>query len=399
MPSPAPTQASRSSGPGYGDDGEAAIDVEWATAAAPNAAIILAACTDTTTTFGGLIALENRSTARRESAFGRQHQLRRSRGRQRSRGERRPTKLHTSRPWPKASRSSSPPATKMPQRRQRQRRDAWHRSQRLRLHALQRRRRWYRFRLLPPTASIPAPTGARPTATPSARHCRTSRRSPGTTRAPGRSLAVSLGSTPRRAVQLTRGYQPERRPALLPERGWRQRRAERMRHRYTPTARASSVEPAPAMPSLRGSQASSAIPATASATSPTFHSSHPTASGTPTTPSAGPTRIRARPSVAATPARAPRHMGGLRRHFRLVADHGRNSGAGKPEDRQPVGKSQHRLLLAGQRRVRRVGQQPLQLQDGEQAFNSCIFYDITQGDNDAAMQSPRGPTPRNCYRP
>ena len=48
-----------SSDPGYGDDGEAAIDVEWASAAAPNAAIILAACTDTTTVFGGLIALEN----------------------------------------------------------------------------------------------------------------------------------------------------------------------------------------------------------------------------------------------------------------------------------------------------------------------------------------------------
>jgi subtilase family serine protease len=46
------------SDPGYGDDGEAAIDVEWATAAAPNAAIVLAACADTTA-FGGLIALEN----------------------------------------------------------------------------------------------------------------------------------------------------------------------------------------------------------------------------------------------------------------------------------------------------------------------------------------------------
>ena len=44
--------------PGYGDDGEAAIDVEWASAAAPNAAIVLAACEDTTA-FGGLIALEN----------------------------------------------------------------------------------------------------------------------------------------------------------------------------------------------------------------------------------------------------------------------------------------------------------------------------------------------------
>ena len=48
-----------SSEPGYGNDGEAIIDVEWATAAAPNAAIVLAACTDSSTTFGGLIALEN----------------------------------------------------------------------------------------------------------------------------------------------------------------------------------------------------------------------------------------------------------------------------------------------------------------------------------------------------
>src|SRR5208283_2898110 len=41
-----------------GDDKEAAIAVEYASAAAPNAAIIVAACADTTT-FGGLIALEN----------------------------------------------------------------------------------------------------------------------------------------------------------------------------------------------------------------------------------------------------------------------------------------------------------------------------------------------------
>jgi len=48
--------------PGYGDDGEAAIDVEWASAAAPNASIVLAACTDTgetVQTFGGFLALEN----------------------------------------------------------------------------------------------------------------------------------------------------------------------------------------------------------------------------------------------------------------------------------------------------------------------------------------------------
>jgi subtilase family serine protease len=47
--------------PSGGDDGEAAIDVEWASAAAPSAAIVLAACKDgaTVATFGGLIALEN----------------------------------------------------------------------------------------------------------------------------------------------------------------------------------------------------------------------------------------------------------------------------------------------------------------------------------------------------
>ena len=42
-----------------GDEGEAEIDVQWASAAAPNAAIVLAACADTRTTFGGLIALQN----------------------------------------------------------------------------------------------------------------------------------------------------------------------------------------------------------------------------------------------------------------------------------------------------------------------------------------------------
>jgi subtilase family serine protease len=41
-----------------GDDGEATLDAEWASAGAPSAAIELASCTDTTT-FGGLIALQN----------------------------------------------------------------------------------------------------------------------------------------------------------------------------------------------------------------------------------------------------------------------------------------------------------------------------------------------------
>ncbi len=41
------------------DDAEAEIDVEWASAAAPNATILLAACADTDTNFGGFIALQN----------------------------------------------------------------------------------------------------------------------------------------------------------------------------------------------------------------------------------------------------------------------------------------------------------------------------------------------------
>ena len=42
-----------------GNDGEATLDAEYASAAAPGAAIELASCADTQTTFGGLIALQN----------------------------------------------------------------------------------------------------------------------------------------------------------------------------------------------------------------------------------------------------------------------------------------------------------------------------------------------------
>jgi subtilase family serine protease len=41
------------------DDSEAAIDVEWSSAAAPSAVIELASCANTETSFGGLIALQN----------------------------------------------------------------------------------------------------------------------------------------------------------------------------------------------------------------------------------------------------------------------------------------------------------------------------------------------------
>jgi len=59
---PAPKSGTNNcSNPGVvsGNDGEATLDAEWASAAAPNAAIELASCKDTTTTFGGLIALQN----------------------------------------------------------------------------------------------------------------------------------------------------------------------------------------------------------------------------------------------------------------------------------------------------------------------------------------------------
>ena len=41
------------------NDAEAILDAEWASASAPSAAIEMAACADTATTFGGLIALQN----------------------------------------------------------------------------------------------------------------------------------------------------------------------------------------------------------------------------------------------------------------------------------------------------------------------------------------------------
>jgi len=64
IPAP-PKGPSNCSDPGaQGADGEATIDAEWASAAAPDAAIQLAACADTATTFGGLIAAQNVINAR-----------------------------------------------------------------------------------------------------------------------------------------------------------------------------------------------------------------------------------------------------------------------------------------------------------------------------------------------
>ena len=46
-------------GASAGDDGEAILDAEWASAAAPGAAILVASCATTRATFGGFIALQN----------------------------------------------------------------------------------------------------------------------------------------------------------------------------------------------------------------------------------------------------------------------------------------------------------------------------------------------------
>jgi subtilase family serine protease len=58
---PAPqTGANNCTNPGTnGDDDEAALDVEWASAAAPSATLVNAACADPRGGFGGLVALQN----------------------------------------------------------------------------------------------------------------------------------------------------------------------------------------------------------------------------------------------------------------------------------------------------------------------------------------------------
>jgi subtilase family serine protease len=57
---PAPGTGGTCANPGAnGDDAEAILDAEWSSAAAPNAAIERISCADTSTNFGGFIALQN----------------------------------------------------------------------------------------------------------------------------------------------------------------------------------------------------------------------------------------------------------------------------------------------------------------------------------------------------
>ena len=65
QPSNNPLNGGTCDDPGLnGDDGEAEVDMEWASAAAPNAAIVVATCADTNTNFGGFIAIQNLITSR-----------------------------------------------------------------------------------------------------------------------------------------------------------------------------------------------------------------------------------------------------------------------------------------------------------------------------------------------
>jgi len=64
---PAPTSGTNNcASPGViaPNDAEAILDAEWASAAAPNAAIVMATCADSGATFGGLIAVQNLINAR-----------------------------------------------------------------------------------------------------------------------------------------------------------------------------------------------------------------------------------------------------------------------------------------------------------------------------------------------
>jgi subtilase family serine protease len=65
QPSKNPFNGGACADPGVnGDDPEAALDTEWASAAAPSAAIVLASCADTNTNWGPVIAIQNLLTGR-----------------------------------------------------------------------------------------------------------------------------------------------------------------------------------------------------------------------------------------------------------------------------------------------------------------------------------------------
>ena len=386
---PAPASgANNCSNPGVnGDDGEAILDAEWASAAAPSAAIELASCADTSTTFGGLIALQNLIN-NGDAARHREHQLRRVRGGERRggqrgvqrgvsagggrghlgvrlRGRRRRGQLRRrcrrAPPTASASAGLPPPPT------------TW---------------RW-----AAPTSAIrtPAPTaltGTRPTPPPTARRYPTFRRFPGTTPAPARcSRATSAAPAPPTARAASATAAPGRH--YLDSR-CRQRRPERLRHR-------SAVNQRRRQRDLRGiCQALLAV-------------------GVVGIPNDG---VRDIPDVSLFAAN-----GVWGHYYVFCCSDTRNGGApctGAPSSwagaggtsfaspimagiqalvnqkyRAPPGQSESRLLHARRQRVRRDRQHLLQLDAmASGAASSCIFYDVTQGDMDVNCTGTH-----NCYLP
>src|SRR5215472_3146696 len=68
---PSPTGPNNCAAPGViaPNDAEAILDAEWASAAAPSAAVEIVSCADTTATFGGLIAIQNLINSNRPPAI------------------------------------------------------------------------------------------------------------------------------------------------------------------------------------------------------------------------------------------------------------------------------------------------------------------------------------------
>ena len=85
------------------------------------------------------------------------------------------------------------------------------------------------------------------------------------------------------------------------------------------------------------------------------------------------------------------------RHLLLIADHGGHPGAGEPEDRRARRQPRSGVLVTSwpRPRVRQRRQQQLQFQQrGSGAGSACLFYDVTQGDMDVNCTGTH-----NCYRP
>ena len=158
----------------------------------------------------------------------------------------------------------------------------------------------------------------------------------------------------------------------------------------TPSVRGLSAAPVRDGRNRHGKAASLAIPPTACAIFRTCRCSPRTACGTTVTLSATAIGQRERTRLR----RAAEQLERRRWHLVLVADLCRHSGAGESIYRVGAGQPQLRSLQARRCRVWHERQQRLAIRvTATPSAASCIFYDVTMGDNDADCFSG---TP-NCY--